>query len=97
VASDAFPARVVHGAEELSHMQDGDVLVARATSPAFNAVLPFLGAVVTDTGGLLSHAAIVAREYRIPAVVGTADATRRIPDGARVRVDGDLGEVSAVS
>ncbi|MDQ4131747.1 MAG: PEP-utilizing enzyme [Actinomycetota bacterium] len=85
--------RVVHDADELTGVQDGDVLVARATSPAFTAVLPFVGAIVTDTGGLLSHAAIVAREYRIPAVVGTADATRRLTDGARVRVDGDLGEV----
>ena len=87
-------ARVVRGAEELPGVRDGDVLVAVTTSPAFNAVLPLLGAVVTDRGGLLSHAAIVAREYGIPAVVGTGDATRRIVDGSTVRVDGDTGEVS---
>ena len=56
-------------------------------------VLPLLGAIVTDRGGQLSHAAIVAREYGIPAVVGTREATTMFPDGARVRVNGDKGEV----
>ena len=63
------------------------------TSPYFKVVLPLLGAIVTDRGGQLSHAAIVAREYGIPGIVGTRDATRVIPDGARVRVDGTTGEV----
>jgi rifampicin phosphotransferase len=57
-------------------------------------VLPLLGALVTDRGGQLSHAAIVAREYGIPGVVGTKVATTQILDGARVRVDGDAGEVT---
>ena len=65
-----------------------------STSEAFNILLPLLGGIVTDSGGLLSHSAIVAREYGIPGVVGTRDATERIPDGARVRVDGDAGEVT---
>jgi pyruvate,water dikinase len=69
------------------------VLVTRSTSPYFNVVLPLIGALVTDRGGQLCHAAIVAREYRMPAVVGTRDATQRIRDGARVRVDGAAGEV----
>lgn len=86
-------ARIVHDATELVRVTDGDVLVAVSTSPAFNAVLPILGAIVTDQGGLLSHAAMVAREYGIPAVTGASGATRRIPDGARVSVDGDAGEV----
>ncbi len=90
-------ARVVHGAAGIGDIRDGDVLVADATSPAFNIVLPLLGAIVTDRGGMLSHAAIVAREYAIPAVVGCDDATRRIPDGARVRVDGGSGEVTVIS
>ena len=51
---------------------------------------------MTDSGGLLSHSAIVAREYGIPGVVGTREATERIPDGARVRVDGDAGEVTVL-
>jgi rifampicin phosphotransferase len=56
-------------------------------------VLPLLGALVTDSGGLLSHAAIVSREYGIPGVVGTRDATTLIHDGALVRVDGAAGAV----
>jgi pyruvate,water dikinase len=55
-----------------------------------------LGAIVTDNGGLLSHSAIVAREYGIPGVVGTREATERIADGARVRVDGAAGEVTVL-
>ena len=53
--------------------------------------------IVTDRGGLLSHAAIVAREYGMPAVVGTSDATTMVPDGARVRIDGGSGEVQVLS
>jgi pyruvate,water dikinase len=86
-------ARVVDGPEQFSRIEKGDVLVARLTSPSYNVLLPLLGGVVTDRGGLLSHAAIVAREYGLPAVVGTTDGTRVIPDLARVRVDGATGEV----
>jgi phosphohistidine swiveling domain-containing protein len=89
-------ARVVSGAHELSRIQAGDVLVANSTGPAFNLVLPRLGALVTDRGGLLSHAAIVAREFGLPAVVGCSDATQVVPDGARVRVDGAAGTVSVL-
>jgi pyruvate,water dikinase len=91
------PARVVHGAAGIGNIRDGDVLVTGATSPAFNIVLPLIGAIVTDQGGMLSHAAIVAREYAIPAVVGTETATRQITDGARLRVDGVAGEVTVVA
>ena len=59
-------------------------------------LLPLLGGIVTDNGGLLSHAAIVSREYGIPGVVGTREATERIADGMRVRVDGDNGEVTVL-
>jgi phosphohistidine swiveling domain-containing protein len=86
-------ARLVAEAADFDRVQRGDVLVTRMTSPFFTVVLPLLGAVVTDRGGQLSHAAIVAREYGIPGVVGTRQATRLIPDGARVRVDGTTGEV----
>ena len=68
----------------------------RVTTEAFNILLPLLGGIVTDSGGLLSHSAIVAREYGIPGVVGTRTATRRIADGARVRVDGNKGEVTVL-
>jgi rifampicin phosphotransferase len=88
------PARRVSGPAEFGRIVQGDVLVTESTSEAFNILLPLLGGIVTDSGGLLSHAAIVAREYGIPGVVGTRDATDRIPDGARVRIDGDAGEVS---
>jgi phosphohistidine swiveling domain-containing protein len=85
-------ARVVHGTHDFARIEHGDVLVTNSTTTAFNIVLPLLGAIVTDRGGLLSHAAIVSREYGIPAVVGTTDATAVVPDGALVRVDGGLGE-----
>jgi pyruvate,water dikinase len=90
------PARRVSGPAEFDRIVRGDVLVTESTSEAFNILLPLLGAIVTDSGGLLSHSAIVAREYGIPGVVGTREATERIADGARVRVDGDAGEVTVL-
>ena len=89
-------ARIIGHPEECNRLQQGDVLVTTSTSSAFNIVLPLLGAIVTDRGGQLSHAAIVAREYGIPAVVGTMNATDAIPDGARVTVDGTAGTVEIV-
>lgn len=87
------PARLVDSPADFGRIKPGDVLVTRMTSPYFNVVLPLLGALVTDRGGQLCHAAIVAREYGIPGIVGTRDATATIPDGALVRVDGSTGEV----
>ena len=86
-------ARVIGGTEDLSRLERGDVLVASATSDSFNIVLPLIGAIVTNAGGLLSHAAIVGREYGIPSVVGTRNATALIADGASVTVNGTTGEV----
>lgn len=86
-------ARLVDTSADFGRIKQGDVLVTRMTSPYFNVVLPLLGALVTDRGGQLCHAAIVAREYGIPGIVGTREATRKIQDGARVRVDGSTGEV----
>jgi pyruvate,water dikinase len=91
------PARVVRGTQDFGQIEKGDVLVTKATTATFNTVLPLLGAIVTDRGGLLSHAAIVSREYGIPAVVGCTDATARISDNARLRVDGKAGEAVIVS
>ena len=88
------PARVVTTPADFGRLVQGDVLVAPMTTPAYNVVLPLLGAVVTDTGGVLSHAAIVAREYRIPAVVATGTATMSVTDGCVVTVDGDRGLVT---
>ena len=90
-------ARLVDDSAHFGRIRRGDILVTRSTSPYFNVVLPLLGAIVTDRGGQLSHAAIVAREYGIPGVVGTRDATRVIPDGARIRVDGSTGEVHVLT
>jgi pyruvate,water dikinase len=90
-------ARVIRGTSEFGRIEPGDVLVTNSTTTAFNIVLPLLGAIVTDRGGLLSHAAIVAREFGIPGVVGCTDATAVLPDGARVRVDGTAGEAQVVS
>jgi rifampicin phosphotransferase len=87
-------ARRVAGPAEFDRIVQGDVLVTESTSEAFNILLPLLGAIVTDSGGRLSHAAIVAREYGIPGVVGTREGTQLIPTGARVRVDGNTGEVA---
>ncbi|TWP36572.1 hypothetical protein FGL98_09990 [Leekyejoonella antrihumi] len=88
------PARRVSGPAEFDRIQQGDVLVTESTSEAFNILLPLLGALVTDNGGLLSHSAIVAREYGIPGVVGTRSATELIADGVQVRVDGNAGSVT---
>jgi len=90
------PARRLSGPSEFGRIVKGDVLVTESTTEAFNILLPLLGGIVTDNGGLLSHAAIVSREYGIPGVVGTREATERIADGVRVRVDGDAGEVTVL-
>src|SRR5947199_174750 len=88
------PARRVSSPSEFDRIVKGDVLVTESTTEAFNILLPLLGGIVTDAGGLLSHAAIISREYGIPGVVGTREATERIADGVLVRVDGDAGEVT---
>ncbi len=87
-------ARRVSGPAQFDLIKQGDVLVTESTTEAFNILLPLLGGIVTDNGGLLSHAAIVSREYGVPGVVGTSDATQRIANGTRVRVDGGAGEVT---
>lgn len=90
------PVRIVLSAEDFGAVKQGDVLVARSTSPYFNVLLPLLGGIVTDRGGALCHAAIVAREYGIPGVVGTKTATTSVKNGQRVCVDGTAGEVRIV-
>jgi len=86
-------ARVLHGPDEFSQMKPGDVLVASITTPAWTPLFAMASAVVTDVGGPLSHGSIVAREYGIPAVLGTGVATRRIHSGDTVTVDGAEGKV----
>lgn len=90
-------ARVVTDAiDALSHFEPDDILVAPFTVPTINSVLAMAGAVVVEQGGLLCHAAVIAREFGVPGVVGVAGATRRIPDGATIAVDAANGTVTIV-
>lgn len=82
--------------DAVTKLEPGDVLVVPCTTPAYNMVLPLAGAIVTAEGGALSHAAVLARELGIPAVVGAPHALRDIPDGATVEVDADRGEIRVV-
>ena len=86
-------ARVLAGPQDFGRLQPGEILVASITTPAWTPLFAIAGGVVTDVGGPLSHSSIVAREYGIPAVLGTGVATRSIPDGSRVELDGDRGTV----
>jgi phosphohistidine swiveling domain-containing protein len=88
------PARIITDPSEFPSFRAGDVLVARTTAPAWTPLFARAAAIVTDGGALAAHASIVAREYGIPAVVGTGDATRRIGSGQRVTVDGTVGIVT---
>jgi phosphohistidine swiveling domain-containing protein len=87
------PVRIVHGPDDFDGFRDGDVLVAKATAPAWTPLFSKAAAVVTDGGTLAAHASLVAREYGIPAVVGTGDATTRLNPGRLVTVDGAAGTV----
>jgi pyruvate, water dikinase len=90
------PARVVRTVEDIVAVQPGEVLVATVTSPAWAPIFSKITAAVTDIGGIMSHAAIVCREYGVPAVVGTGRATAEITTGQRVRVDGTNGMVTVL-
>ena len=87
------PARIIHRVAEFDRVQPGDILVCPVTAPAWTPLFGTVAAVVTDTGGVAAHASIVAREYGLPAVVGTGDATSRLRDGDLVEVDGSTGVV----
>jgi pyruvate,water dikinase len=89
-------ARVIHSLAEAGKLQPGDVLVAIATEPPWTPLFATASAIVTDSGGVLSHSAVVAREYRIPAVVGTGKATTTFKDGQLLEVDGNAGTVRVV-
>jgi phosphohistidine swiveling domain-containing protein len=90
------PARVIRSLAEAGKLQPRDVLVVKTTAPPWTPLFATAAAVVTDTGGILSHCAVVAREYGIPAVVGTGNATARLHDGQLIDVDGDAGTVRLV-
>jgi pyruvate,water dikinase len=87
-------ARVIVHADELEELEQGEILVAATTSTSWTPAFGRIAAAVSDVGGIMSHAAIVAREYRLPAVVGTGIGTKRIKTGDRLRVDGGAGVVT---
>ena len=91
------PARVVRHPDDLDRLVEGDVLVTVATTTAFNAVFPLLSAVVTEQGGLFSHTAILAREHRLPAVLGVPDLFAGVQDGDLIEVDAGAGAVRIVA
>lgn len=87
------PARVLHSANELHNIKPGDILVCEATTPAWTVAFAKIAACVCDSGGILTHASIISREYRIPCVVGVGVATDVVQDGDEIEVDGDTGIV----
>lgn len=86
-------ARVILTLDDADRLEPDDILVCPMTMPAWTPLFAFAGAVVSDSGGPISHCAIVAREHAIPCVAGTVVGTKAIPDGARIRVDGSTGKV----
>ena len=90
------PARVILSADGIADLQEGEILVAPLTAPSWAPVFGKIGATVTDVGGIMSHAAIVCREYGLPAVTGTAFGTKNIKTGQRIRVDGNTGTVTVL-
>ncbi|HEY3726254.1 MAG TPA: PEP-utilizing enzyme [Solirubrobacteraceae bacterium] len=91
------PARFVSSLEEFDQVQEGEILVCRMTNPAWVVLFTKIKGLVTDAGGTVSHPAVVAREFGIPAVVGTGNAGERIRTGDRVRVNGATGVVEVLS
>ena len=89
-------ARVVESLDEFDLVQPGEVLVCRMTNPAWVVLFTKIGGLVTDAGGMAAHPAVVAREFSLPAVVGTSNATQRIRTGQRVRVNGATGIVDVL-
>ena len=87
-------ARVVKSVDEIGRLRQGDILVCQVTNPSWASIFQKISAAVSDIGGSMSHAAIVAREFGLPAVVGTGTATQKIRDGQRIRVDGGRGIVT---
>jgi len=87
------PARVALSSADFGRIQPGDVIVCPSSNPSWVPVFTIAAGLVTNTGGVLSHAAVVAREFGLPAVVGAAGATTRIADGRTIEIDGTQGTV----
>jgi pyruvate,water dikinase len=90
------PARVIFSADQIGEVREGEILVAPLTAPSWAPIFGKIGATVTDVGGMMAHAAIVCREYGLPAVTGTAFGTKTIRTGQRIRVDGNNGTVTVL-
>ena len=90
-------ARVVLSPEQFSQVEQGEIIICRMTSPSWVVLFTKIGGLVTDAGGMASHPAVVSREFGIPAVVGTSDATRKIKTGDQIRVNGTTGMVQVLS
>lgn len=86
-------ARVVKSIDQTSHLQKDDILVTEFTDPGWTPVLARVGGVITEVGGILSHAAVIGREYKIPAILNLSGATHLIKDGQRIRINGETGVV----
>jgi len=87
------PARVAMGPADFGRIRPGDIIVCPSSNPSWVPLFTIAAGLITNTGGVLSHAAVVAREFALPAVVGTGDATTRIRDGRLVEIDGSTGSV----
>ena len=89
-------ARVILDVDDAHDLEPGDILVTNGTDPSWSPVFVAVAGLVTEVGGLMTHGAVIAREYGLPAVVGVEGATRRIADGQRLRVDGTHGWVEVL-
>ena len=89
--------RIVRNQDDFAKVTKGDVLVCKTTLPPWTVLFSIAGAVITDAGGILSHAGTVAREYKLPAVLGTKVSTQLLKDGDVVTVDGTNGVVTIVN
>ncbi len=91
------PCRIIQGPQDFGRLQNGDILIAPLTNPVWTPLFAIAGGLVTNVGGILSHGAIVAREYGIPAVMSVSGATEQLHDGQLVTIDGNKGTVSLLS
>lgn len=87
-------ARILGSEKDFAKFKHGDILVAKQTSPAWTPLFAAAAGIVTEFGGVLCHAAIVAREFSIPAVTGVKNATKIIKDGQKIEVNGSIGKIS---